>query len=369
MSVLLAFSVRVQYQEVTEPVFVPGEAVFDPANGFPYVPAPDATPRAIPALLAAVVAGSLFAPPFSAANVQQIGIDKGEVPWLAQYPDFARATPRVAEFPHLAYVPAVDRWGLDRGEVPWWPQYPDQLLPAPDHGRRAGAFAFVPDLPSFAVPELSWGPTYPEFARAAPQPVNEGGASWTRLEAATVPELSWEPAFPDFARRAPSANEWTGFFALVPDLPSFAVPELSWSPAYPDQPGRGPRPLDSGSLTLIAYVPAIDRWGLDAIPWTPTYPDFPGRGPLPLDVESLTTFAYAPAIDRWGLDAVPWLPTYPDFARAAPDANRWCGFYAFLPDLPSLDIPVLSWGPAYPDWHRRRVRMMASGQKPGTRIS
>jgi len=264
-----------------------------------------------------------------------------DVDWLPDFPDFARAAPRPVneggQFrTHLEYEP-----------TDWFPSYQDAVAPLPRALtlREGGASFLDPDF----VPKLSWEPSYPDFARAAKRPVNEGGVFRTHLE--REPQLDWSPDYPDFAARAlPRAVNEGGYF-----FQRFVAPTVNslWYPDYPDF-ARGKTPLVPQGQSVIVIQerePAVD--------WLPDYPDFARKAQPPVNVGGVfrAHLEYEPYVD--------WAPSYPDFAGRALPRPVDTGTISFL----DLDYtPALAWSPDFPDFARAAPRPVDTGAFGYTRI-
>jgi len=248
------------------------------------------------------------------------------------------------------------------------------------------------------VPELSWAPTYPDFARTQ-QPAAEFPAFVFVGEPADVPpaaeRLAWLAVYPDFARGltldtanqptgayAPDVDEidavalyptwestapnqlpaWTTthgaqlqqpfFFDPEPRPDAYDPQELGWAPSYADFARA--ETLPTAAQTTGAFLPDLDdiAAGLLFPTWTPTYPD----ELLPaVRVPAFPALAYVPDLADFAAEAAfpTWLPTYPAFARTTPPTTE---FPAFVFVGEPSDTPAaaerFAWEPVLPDFAR-----------------
>jgi hypothetical protein len=278
------------------------------------------------------------------------------------YPDFARKLPPqpVNNLTGYGYVPAIDRWGIDGGQTPWIPVYPDFARRAPNPVENITNFAFFNFEGAFFNPSRGFPyPAYPDFARKLPpQPVNNlTGYAFLNYQALLFdPAKGFPyPAFPDFARKAPNPVENITNFAFFNFEGAFFNPSRGFPyPAFPDFARKLP-PLPIDSLTTFSFLnyQALLFDPAKGFPY-PAFPDFARK--LPNPVNNLTSYSFYDLqvfiFDPSG--GFPY-PAYPDFARALPlqPKNNLTG-YAYVPTLDTwgLDGGKLPWLPDYPDFAR-----------------
>ena len=259
-------------------------------------------------------------------------------------------------------------------DLSWQPRYPDFARAA----ERTPWYEYSSPTLFEPFEELSWEPQYPDFARAAER------VAWFQdvarpVEPEPFPELSWEPEFPDFAPEAERVAEFPAF-AVEPIFPE-PFPELSWEPEFPDFPGVGPertpwfqdiaKPVEPEPFEELSwepefpdFAPAAERtpWfqaevsrpvlpePFPELSWRPSYPDFARQAER---VAEFPPFFWEPELLPAPTAAIDWLSIHPDFARRL-QSTPWLEAYA----SPTLfePFPELSWGPEFPDFARASER-------------
>jgi hypothetical protein len=243
--------------------------------------------------------------------------------WQGSRPDFAArgVVPQpVSNLTEFAYVPAVSRWGLDA--LPWLPVYPDFAGRGPEPLRTevyTEFLSFDPFPVAPPAPDLSWSPTFPDFARVAQPNTHPAFVFFDPFPIPEAPALSWAPTYPDTVPgRAPLVPP--PFLSFNPDPIAPPVPPLAWAPVYPG-PVRTLPGLAAADQQALAFDPFPATPYEPTVDWLPKFPDFPGQGPIPLPVSLLTSYAHVGLTD------------YPSFtAFAAPfyfDAEAWPPDQAF----------------------------------------
>jgi len=151
-----------------------------------------------------------------------------DLSWAPTYPDFAREALNTAALKKAFFAP--DQKPAAAINVDWKSTYPSLLLPKKDPTEFKTWYARPPNLEFFAVPDLSWNPSYPSFTRSK-QSVVEHPAFFAvfALPQFPIPENSWEPVYPNFTRKTPSLY-MTTFFFYTSALPHLLI-DL-WQPAY-----------------------------------------------------------------------------------------------------------------------------------------
>lgn len=236
--------------------------------------------------------------------------------------------------------------------------------------------------------ELSWIPSYPDFARDVdPLVQNRHNTGDTLNEIIPVidtflgtwggyqPAVLWEevqlayqqfawaptpapvtdpkfwafkPTYPDFARSEPPSEQGQQIFVIP--LPEIGEPNQSkWSPTYPDFARTEQiaqhlitSPFRDGPLEFSFYDPREMGWKYEE-------PVLARQVPSIVEV-GRTMFAVRVEFPKTG-----FLPTYPDFAKIEEVTIQ--GYPSFFMNFsPSLfEIPELSWEPEYPSFARGPV--------------
>jgi hypothetical protein len=265
--------------------------------------------------------------------------------WAPTLPERVRLASSVgAEGQQFSAFAIGSRSSLPPTALSWKPGYPDAIACLTIGAPHQQALAYVPAVSAWAIPALSWAPSFPERA-ASPPPRLEGGESVVLLvaQAPTAPSLSWKPIAPDFAPGAVRLVAHQQAFFAPQALAQLKPPSLAWSPTYPDRaPGLS---LLVSCQQAIAYTPARAQWGVPSQSWSPSYPDRALSGSS-LHASAQPPLAYVPARAHWRVLSTSWASTFAD-AVPARTSNQQPTFVLVIPL--ALKAPTLSWAPDFPD--------------------
>jgi len=266
---------------------------------------------------------------------------------------------------------------LDAPDAPmplsWASTFPDRTSRRSLTTAQVVSGGVQPVAPPPPPPPLAWGPSFPDRAPRARQPVNAGGSFAPEATLPDPPALSWAPSFPD-RLAAPASRPHGGLSA--PPFDTSAGP-LTWAPGYPDRaPGRaraieggavGPlAPIADATVALLSWLPAAELptqrrrilQGGETAPvlalpvappmsWVPTYPDQVLRArAAPIAGGSAAPEAIIPAVPA---PALSWAPTFPDRTPRARAALIFGGASAPDATIPNPPAPALAWAPTFPD--------------------
>lgn len=127
----------------------------------------------------------------------------GAFEWLPSVPASVVITPRAADFPATAYVPAVSRWGLDGAWRGAYPAHVSRLI-TPE-----GWYA----RPKFVAGEFEWLPSVPSAVVVTPRATEFPALAYVPALGRLALEGDWRPWCAD-----PIARAWTPGTAAVRPL-------------------------------------------------------------------------------------------------------------------------------------------------------
>jgi hypothetical protein len=140
----------------------------------------------------------------------------------------------------------------------WWSPASEPVrarAPKPIFEGETHAFA----LAQWPVPDLSWGPVYPDFIRASSRAPEFPFLFWYTETPAAAEVITldkwWEPASEPIRRRAPSDIPSLFWHTETP-VPAEVITLDKWAPTYPDRPLRILRAAEFLALTWYTETPA-----------------------------------------------------------------------------------------------------------------
>ena len=347
---------QVQYPALTEPIVPAAAPPFDPSGGFPWVRSPDFARKAT--LAVALIASSGWVGPIEPPAAPAFDPANG-----FPYPTYAdrvdAPAPLVPE--GLAARPEIEPSSIPPPELSWAPSFADfarQLAPLTHEGYAR------PDLEPSAIspPDLAWSPDYPDFARQLAPLAPEGLSARPEIEPAAIPPpvLSWAPTFADFARTAPQPVERDRHAAPIEPQPDPFDPSGGFPWVRSPDFARAAAPLVPEGLTAR---PELEPSAIPppALSWAPTFADFARTAPQPVERDRHAA-PVEPQPDPFDPSSgFPWV-RQPDFARQL--ARSVDVGQSVRPEIDPQDIPppALSWAPSYPAFARALPPLVPEGE-------
>lgn len=255
-------------------------------------------------------------------------------------------------------------------DLSWGPQYPDayrtRVVPA-----ALQLPSVTPLYPMLPVPELSWAPVAPAWHATRALPTAAQQALTARpLEPPTtlaLNDLRWAPTFPERVDARPypigARTSVTGAFAPVFPLPAPTV----WQPEFPDPDFVVRYHTRTDAQQVLALnVDPIATVTLDDLRWGPSYP---ARVIRPRLLTALIPTHAGPVdpLPVSALVALSWDGNYPDLLRPHPSTAGLVAGPVAPPELIEVVVQQAPWRPTYPDQHLR-LRVPPIGPQPELRL-